>query len=102
MLGSATGRHALSSEHAFSSRKIYGAGFDNVEPLAAEVRRMVESTRLCDGRETILRRPWLKILNVNHTLDPVEGGGTAGRTFRMSRHLAGQAFAARSCPLIWG
>lgn len=29
----------------------------------------------------------MKILNVNHTLDPVSGGGTAERTFQMSRFL---------------
>lgn len=29
----------------------------------------------------------MKILNVNHTIDPVTGGGTAERTFQMSRHL---------------
>lgn len=30
----------------------------------------------------------MKILNVNHLLDPVTGGGTAERTFQMSRFLA--------------
>lgn len=30
----------------------------------------------------------MKILNVNATLDPVAGGGTAERTFQMTRHLA--------------
>lgn len=30
----------------------------------------------------------MRVLNVNHTLDPVTGGGTAERTFQMSRFLA--------------
>jgi len=30
----------------------------------------------------------MRILNVNHSLDPVTGGGTAERTFQLSRHLA--------------
>ena len=30
----------------------------------------------------------MKVLNVNHLLDPVSGGGTAERTFQMSRFLA--------------
>ena len=30
----------------------------------------------------------MKVLNVNHLLDPVTGGGTAERTFQMSRFLA--------------
>lgn len=30
----------------------------------------------------------MKVLNVNMTLDPVEGGGTAERTYQMSRSLA--------------
>ena len=30
----------------------------------------------------------LKILNVNMSIDPIEGGGTAERTFQMSRQLA--------------
>ena len=30
----------------------------------------------------------MRVLNVNHTLDPVHGGGTAERTFQMSRFLA--------------
>ena len=30
----------------------------------------------------------MHVLNVNHTLDPVYGGGTAERTFQMSRFLA--------------
>jgi glycosyltransferase involved in cell wall biosynthesis len=30
----------------------------------------------------------MKVLSVNATLDPVAGGGTAERTFQMSRHLA--------------
>ncbi len=30
----------------------------------------------------------MRVLNVNHTLDPVSGGGTAERTFQMSRFLA--------------
>ncbi len=30
----------------------------------------------------------MKVLNVNHTLDPVSGGGTAEHTFQMSRSLA--------------
>lgn len=29
----------------------------------------------------------MRILNVNHTIDPVTGGGTAERTFQMSLHL---------------
>ena len=29
----------------------------------------------------------MKILNVNHTIDPVTGGGTAERTLQMSRNL---------------
>lgn len=29
----------------------------------------------------------MKILNVNHTMNPVTGGGTAERTFQMSRYL---------------
>ncbi|PKL52494.1 MAG: glycosyltransferase [Nitrospira bacterium HGW-Nitrospira-1] len=29
----------------------------------------------------------MKILNVNHTMDPFTGGGTAERTFQMSRYL---------------
>src|SRR5687768_16918349 len=32
----------------------------------------------------------MRVLNVNHTLDPVHGGGTAERTFQMSRFLARQ------------
>lgn len=32
----------------------------------------------------------MKILNVNISLDPLSGGGTAERTFQMSRHLAGE------------
>lgn len=31
----------------------------------------------------------MRILNVNHTLDPVTGGGTAERTLQMSRHFIG-------------
>jgi glycosyltransferase involved in cell wall biosynthesis len=31
----------------------------------------------------------MKILNVNHTIDQVTGGGTAERTFKMSQHLIG-------------
>lgn len=30
----------------------------------------------------------MRVLNVNHTLDPVNGGGTAERTFQISRSLA--------------
>ena len=30
----------------------------------------------------------MKVLSVNATLDPVAGGGTAERTFQLSRHLA--------------
>jgi len=30
----------------------------------------------------------MRVLNVNHTLDPVTGGGTAERTYQMSRFLA--------------
>lgn len=31
----------------------------------------------------------MRVLNVNNILDPESGGGTAERTFQMSRHLAG-------------
>jgi len=31
----------------------------------------------------------MKILNVNHSLDPIKGGGTAERTYQMSKYLAG-------------
>ena len=33
----------------------------------------------------------MKILNVNMSLDPINGGGTAERTFQMSRFLSGDA-----------
>ena len=32
-------------------------------------------------------RKLMKVLNVNNTIDPVTGGGTAERTFQMSRYL---------------
>src|SRR5688572_5963073 len=30
----------------------------------------------------------MRVLNVNHSLDPIHGGGTAERTFQMSRCLS--------------
>ena len=30
----------------------------------------------------------MKVLNVDHLLDPLSGGGTAERTFQMSRSLS--------------
>lgn len=35
----------------------------------------------------------MKILNVNHTIDPVKGGGTAERTLQMSRQLIADGIA---------
>lgn len=35
----------------------------------------------------------MRILNVNHILDPVHGGGTAERTVQISRHLARRGYA---------
>ena len=32
----------------------------------------------------------MKILHVNHLLDPVSGGGTAERTYQLARFLAGE------------
>lgn len=39
----------------------------------------------------------LRILNVNHLLDPVSGGGTAERTFQLSRFLS---LAGAECTLL--
>lgn len=39
----------------------------------------------------------MRILNVNMSLDPVMGGGTAERTFQMSRYLAG---AGMECTIL--
>lgn len=44
----------------------------------------------------------MKILNVNITLDPVRGGGTAERTFQMSRSLAARGAACRVLTLDVG
>lgn len=35
----------------------------------------------------------MKVMNVNHLLDPLSGGGTAERTFQLSRFLARQGIA---------
>lgn len=39
----------------------------------------------------------MKILNVNMSIDPVKGGGTAERTVQMSRHLS---MAGQSCTIL--
>lgn len=44
-------------------------------------------TMVGEGPACLDGRP-IKILHVNHLLDPVEGGGTAERTFQLSREIA--------------
>lgn len=44
----------------------------------------------------------MKILNVNHIMDPVTGGGTAERTFQMSQHLINHGEECTILTLVGG